>query len=300
LRLGILGFSDLLAGDPQRFFARMQIPRPWPSVNKVQLAVSATQSCDYLIEASLDVEWAGAVAPGSALTYLEGESSEAGFLEELNYFLNTPSTAQVVSSSYGWREDDLPREFIEALSNAVTQLAAVGIPFIAAGGECHDGPCVGVPPTGIPGALPDAISVGGTSLTSLAGVRVGEESAWTSTFAGRGQFCSCWNNTVALHADGGYAAVVDGVNLDGFGGTSFGAPIWTALYSTAADWLGHALPPSRAPLERIASARPSAFVDVRTGCSGTVCAAEGLDDVAGLGVPNGRELFAGASTLFGS
>jgi subtilase family serine protease len=79
------------------------------------------------------------------------------------------------------------------------------------------------------------------------------------------------------------------------GGTSSGSPQWAGIAAMADQAAGHDLGFLNPALYAIASADPSAFYDVTTGCNQTspipgYCARRGWDEVTGLGTPDVAEL----------
>ncbi|KAJ6556181.1 family S53 protease [Mycena capillaripes] len=125
------------------------------------------------IEADLDIQYTVGVASGIPVTFISvGDDSQdgiSGFIDIVNSILTTPAARRptVLTTSYGFNEQDLPVSLAVAVCDAYTQLGAVGISTIFASG---DGGVGGVQPTtcttfvpSAPGGCPFVTSVGGTT-----------------------------------------------------------------------------------------------------------------------------------------
>jgi kumamolisin len=227
--------------------------------------------------------------------------------------VNKPS---VISISWGGPEDSWTQQSADAMLQAVTDAAAVGVTVTAAAGD--DGATDGVSDNklhvDLPACLPPVLACGGTRLNTSNGVLTSEV-VWNelasqegatgggvskifpipsyqasagvpkqpeTNFAGRGV------PDVAGDADPvtGYAVRVDGKNTV-IGGTSAVAPLWAGLTALINQQLGRPLGFMQPVIYQIGE---SAFRDITSGNNGGYSAGVGWDPCTGLGIPNGTAL----------
>jgi subtilase family serine protease len=161
-----------------------------------------------VIEANLDVEWAGAVAPGAAIYYVYASNVIAA----LQYAIDQ-NIAPVISMSYTGCE----RDFGTAIRALAQQANAQGITWVAASGDSGAASCEGAasvsatkgPSVSWPASIPEVTAVGGTQFNDAAG------SYWSaSNNANSGSAASyipevAWNESADRHglvASGGGAS----------------------------------------------------------------------------------------------
>ena len=250
------------------------------------------------MEESLDVEWAHAVAPGARLLLVEAASASDGdLLAGVNY---AAGHANVVSMSWGGGEFQGENTYDGDFSHA-------GVAFVASSGDAGA-------PISWPAASPDVLAVGGTALTLGAGGAYGSESGWSGSGGGPSayearpayqagvvtQTTMRANPDVAYDASPGTGFAVYDSNPGGggwlqVGGTSAGAPQWSALLAIADQGRAlNSLPaldgtgPQEVMTTLYKDATTGAFHDVTAGTStGTpnYSAGAGYDYVTGIGSP---------------
>lgn len=268
-------------------------------------------------EVMLDIEVAGAVAPGARIVVYFAPNTDQGFHDAITTAVhdavNKPS---VVSISWGGPEDTWTQQARDAMLAAVTDAAAVGVTVTAAAGD--DGATDGVSDkklhVDLPASLPPVLACGGTRLNVSNGA-IQSETVWNelanqegatgggvskifpipsyqsaagvpphpeTNFAGRGV------PDVAGDADPvtGYVVRVDGKNTV-IGGTSAVAPLWAGLIALLNQQIGHAVGFVNPMLYQIGSA---SFRDITTGNNGHYNAGNQWDACTGLGSPNGTAL----------
>ncbi|WAH42137.1 S53 family peptidase [Alicyclobacillus fastidiosus] len=137
-------------------------------------------------EASLDLQWAGAIAPQAELIVYEANAGEtfATFAEAviatLRYVLNdTTYQPSVLSISYGDAEASFDQDSLLQISELLTQLDQKGVTVCISSGDqgaygMHDTRGVPERHADAPASVPSAVAVGGTHLNPD-----GSESAWT-------------------------------------------------------------------------------------------------------------------------
>jgi hypothetical protein len=173
----VVAYHDpYLASDLRRFDAAFGLPDP--AFSQINLGGSGNISDSWSGEATLDVEWAHAIAPGASILVVETASdSSADLLAGVNTARNLPGVS-VVSMSWGGPE--MANEASDDLY-FTTPVGHQGITFIAASGDTGTGS------TQWPASSPNVLGVGGTSLM-INGSGYGGESAWTGGGSGLSRY----------------------------------------------------------------------------------------------------------------
>jgi len=253
------------------------------------------------LEESLDVEWAHAMAPGASIMLVEASSAnDNDLLAAVKY---AASHANVVSMSWGGSE------FLGETGYDSSYFDQAGVAFVASSGDAGA-------PASWPAASPNVLSVGGTALTLGAGNIWSSEVGWSGSGGGPSAYESqpSYQKGVVTQTSSSRAtpdvaydaspstgvAVYDSVPYEGetfgwveVGGTSEGAPQWSALLAIADQ--GRALSgqpalDSTSPQEvmNILYKNPADFHDITSGTSTGnphYSAGPGYDYVTGLGSP---------------
>lgn len=185
--IGILEFSNGYSlSDAELFWQMHHISPPnveFVSVDGTRNDGGASSEDE---EASLDLQWAGAIAPGAHIVIYEASAGQtdadfaASMQNALQYILqDTAHSPTVLSISYGDGEISFGSQAIETWEKAIAQLDAQGITVCVASGDdgaygLHNlnGPLTRH--ADAPASCPHAVAVGGTSLPEG-----GSESAWT-------------------------------------------------------------------------------------------------------------------------
>lgn len=265
--IGILEFSNGFAeSDLQAFWSSFNIPAPTVEFVSVDGTPNDGGVSAQDMECTLDVEWAGAMAPGARLVVYEASagSSDRSFglsvLKNLRFVLND-STRQpsVVTISYGDGESRFAAAVMQAWDSTVLEMNAKGMTvFVASGDEGAYGlHGIGLPIRHVdtPANVPQVVAVGGTHLTLDGQGQIANETGWTDTNdngasgGGISQIFSvpAYQTSVALPLSGGtppgrgvpdvalnadpdtgYAIVFQNAATV-VGGTSAASPIWAAF-----------------------------------------------------------------------
>jgi len=206
-------------------------------------------------EISLDVEWSHAIAPGANILLVEANSASYNdLLAGVNYARHTAGVS-VVSMSWGGSEffSFNGSEFTGETQydpDFTTPSGHAGVTFVASAGDSGD-----TDPGAVqwPAISPNVVSVGGTSLYTSADGTYSTEYSWIGTNGGFSEieptpsYQTVVDRTptrsspdVAYLADPNTGvAVFDSLNDGGYvgwqvvGGTSVGAPSWSALIAIA-------------------------------------------------------------------
>ncbi|MGH7611430.1 MAG: S53 family peptidase [Candidatus Dormibacteria bacterium] len=270
-------------------------------------------------EVTLDIEVAGALAPGVRLALYFAPNTDQGFLDAIQAALhdagNRPS---VISISWGGPEAGWPQATMSAFDQAFQDAALLGVTVCVAAGDRGSGDGVddGLAHCDFPASSPHVLACGGTRLTSAAG-QIKSEVTWND---GPGQGATgggvsavfplpAWQQAAAVppsvdpgHDRGrgipdvagdadpetGYQVLVDGTPAV-FGGTSAAAPLWAALLVRCAQGLGQEFGYLNPLLYQRLAAR-SVTHDITQGNNGAYSAQVGWDACTGWGSPDGAAL----------
>jgi kumamolisin len=262
-------------------------------------------------EVLLDIEVAGAVAPGAAISVYFAPNTDAGFLDAISEAVHATPTPAAISISWGQSEDEWTAQARTAMDSAFADAVALGTVVTAAAGDrgSSDGGSDGKDHCDFPASSPNVIGCGGTSLTA------GAETVWNNGADGgatgggvsdafprpsRQQSVGVPGSgrgvpDVAGNADPqtGYQVLVDGGDTV-IGGTSAVAPLWAGLVARLAQATGgplHGFADALYAGATVGTAVPG-FKDVTSGNNGGYRAAPGWDACTGLGSPDGTALLA--------
>lgn len=144
------------------------------------------------VECTLDVEWAGALAPAANLVVYEANpgADDASWARAMLLALEAVATDEVhrpavVSISYGDAESRIPRRALWAWDLAAQRAAARGISVLAASGDMGAYGVRGIawpyPHVDAPASLPHVWAVGGTTLRLAPDGSRLSETGWSDT-----------------------------------------------------------------------------------------------------------------------
>jgi kumamolisin len=268
-------------------------------------------------EVMLDIEVAGAIAPGARILVYFAPNSDAGFLGALyaavHDSLRKPS---VISISWGSPELGNTAQSRQDFDNACVDAAALGITICVAAGD-HGSADTDPPGTranvDFPASSPHVLACGGTHLEASGGA-ISRETVWNThdgwaTGGGVSEafpIPSYQKNAgvppsvnppgnsgrgvpdVSGDADAqtGYIIRVDGLDSVS-GGTSAVAPLWSSLIALLNQAKGRRLGFVNASLYALPN---GSFRDITVGDNGGYQARPGWDACTGLGSPRGADL----------
>ncbi len=275
-------------------------------------------------EVLLDIEVAGAAAPGARQVVYFAPNSDRGFVDAVTAAVHASPTPTVVSISWGQSEDSWTGQARTAMDQAFADAAALGVTVTAASGDNGSGDRVpdGKAHADFPASSPHALACGGTSLRlDPATGTIASETVWNdgahggATGGGVSDVFAlpAWQASagvpaivgttkigrgvpdVAGNADPrtGYQVRVDGQDTV-VGGTSAVAPLWAALICRLAQATGQSfgLMQSLLYAEVTAGVAAPGFRCIETGNNGAYQACLGWSACTGLGVPDGPALLA--------
>ncbi len=222
--IAIVGESDVLLSDIAAFRTRYGLPANNPKLYPYGSADPGYNGAQ--LEANLDLEWSGAIAPNATIYYVYGTSAFTAIIAavELN-------VAPVISASFGNCEINEDYPGYEAVAQ---QANAQGITILASSGDAGAAGCdtQGAEPfatrgraVNFPASLPEVTGVGGTQFTE------GTGNYWnpanTVTFGSAISYIpeAAWNE----NASSGLFSTGGGVSI------MYPKPLWQAAPGVPAD-----------------------------------------------------------------
>lgn len=278
------------------------------------------------VEVALDVDVAGAMAPGCTIVIYDAPNTDQGFVDAIMAAANdTVNKPMAVSISWGAPESQWTAASMLAMNQAFLSGNSQGLVYTAAAGDngATDGVTDGLDHADHPASAPNAVGTGGTSLKLAADGSIASEVVWGGSGAqgatGGGvsdQFpvpsyqSNNGINPVSLNpkknsgrgvpdvsgnADPatGYNILTNGQNMV-VGGTSAAAPQWAAMFALGTKQLGKGMGPVHSLLYAAQKAK-QAFRDIVSGNNGDgnnngYPAKTGYDLASGLGSPDASVL----------
>jgi kumamolisin len=301
--------------DLDTYFAGLGIKGPTVISVSVDGATN-TPGGDADGEVMLDIEVAGALAPGATFVVYFAANTDQGFYNAVAQAAHdTTHKTTVMSISWGSAESTWAPQGRDALESALQDAVALGITVTVAAGDAGstDGVTDGQPHVDFPSSSPSVLASGGTKLTA-SGSKITSEVVWDETAGGNGATGGgvstvyarpTWQASAKVPAGAGgfkgrgvpdvagdadpltgYHIRVDGKDVV-YGGTSAVAPLWAALVARINQSLGRTLGDGHAALYQIGT---PGFHDITEGNNGSYKAGAGWDACTGLGSPNGEAL----------
>jgi kumamolisin len=265
-------------------------------------------------EVMLDIEVAGAVAPGAKIVAYFAENTDAGFLNAITTAIHdTTNNPSVVSISWGGPESSWTQQATTSMDEAFQAAAAMGVTVCVAAGDdgSTDGVQDGQNHVDFPSSSPNVLGCGGTRLVS-SGNTITSETVWNELSNNEGatgggvsevfelpSYQDSADVPAPVTSNGGrgvpdvsgdadpttgYVTLVDGQS-GVIGGTSAVAPLWAGLVALINESLGK--PAGFINPLLYQNPTTSDFNDVTSGNNGTFSAGPGWDPCTGLGSPIG-------------
>jgi kumamolisin len=271
-------------------------------------------------EVMLDIEVAGAIAPGAKIVAYFAENTDAGFLNAITTAVHdSTNNPSIVSISWGGPESSWTQQAMTSMDEAFQSAAAMGITVCVAAGDdgSTDGVTDGLNHVDFPASSPNVLACGGTQLVA-SGNTITSQIVWNELANNEGATGGGVSDVfplpsyqsgagvppsanpgghvgrgvpdVAGDADPstGYVTLVDG-NPDVIGGTSAVAPLWAGLIALVNQSLGK----SAGFINPLLYQNPGAagdFSDITSGNNGAYSAGPGWDACTGLGSPVGSRV----------
>ena len=272
ITIAIATADEYLTSDVDYFWTHFSINRTGTLTNK------CVEGCPTVIdyEPTLDVEYAGAEAPGANLIVCEIPLN--AILENIAFAvmysqIASDNLAQVVTISWGSCEINLGTSVLKTYDVSFAQMAAQGMTVFAGSGDYGAygylplGGCDGPQPKlqiGFPPSDPNVTAVGGTTLNATSQYKYKSEVAWTDSGGGGSIYFAqpSWQvgagvpkngkrdiPDIAFDADEntGQYTYYDGAWYSGYG-TSYGGPNMAGYWALVLEALKGARTGNVAPL----------------------------------------------------
>lgn len=308
--------------DINNYFKELKIPVPKVvavSVDGAHNAPSTANSADG--EVMLDIEVAGAVAPGATLAVYFAPNTDKGFLDAITQAVHdTRYKPGVISISWGAAESQWTQQSLDAYNQVFKEAASLGVTICAAAGDAgsNDGVTDGKAHVDFPASSPYVLACGGTRLSVGTNGKIASEVVWHESddsatgggisevfalpdYQAKAKVPVSVNNKkagrglpdVAAVADPatGYNILVDGHRMV-IGGTSAVAPLMAGLLAL----INEKLKKQVGFIHPRLYAKPAVCRDITEGDNITVKgnkgykAVQGWDACTGNGVPDGVQL----------
>ena len=269
-------------------------------------------------EVMLDIEVAGAIAPGANIVVYFAENTDAGFLNAITTAVHdTTNNPSIVSISWGGPESTWTQQAMTAMDEAFQAAAAMGVTVCVAAGDdgSTDGVNDGLNHVDFPASSPNALACGGTRLVA-SGNSITSETVWNELANNEGAtgggisdvfppptYQNAANVPPSANPSGnrgrgvpdvagdadpttGYVTLVDGQS-GVTGGTSAVAPLWAGLIALINQSLGQ---PSGFINPLLYQNPAGAFHSITSGNNGAYSAGPGWNACTGLGSPIGNQI----------
>ena len=289
--LGLVVGASYKVNDAKAFWKLFGVDREAPIDH-----LTSDPPTTRVVESALDVQWAGALAPGAKLViYTAPDIHETSLIYAFNEAIAL-GEVDVLSDSFAHRESSVSRAGAEQYETCAKLAAVVGMTVVAASGDSGG--------IDLPATAPHVTAVGGTQLV-LDG-DASREVVWNQSGSGRSNYFGvpAYQASAARGADGRVIADV-ALNAQTFywvahlgewqrrGGTSFAAPVFAAMIAVIdGERRARGEPPLGFvnPVLYGDRAVQAAFRDVTEGATGRYQASKGWDYASGWGSPDGAAL----------
>jgi subtilase family serine protease len=177
-KIVVVGQTNMLLSDVAAFRAASGLPANVPQLKLVPGSTDPGIVSGDIDEASLDVEWSGAIARKASIIYV---FSNNGAFDSMVYAISN-NLAPVISVSYGACEAQFPSSDISTLTFLGQQASTQGQTIVGAAGDSGAADCDGSVASAtqglsvdIPAAMPTVTGIGGTTFNDAGG------NYWNST-----------------------------------------------------------------------------------------------------------------------
>ena len=322
--------AGFTTSDLDKFFSKLGLATP----TVVSVSVDGGGNIPILNpdadgEVTLDIEVAGAIAPGATIAVYFAPNTDKGFIDALNSAVHdTVRKPSVISISWGGPEDFSKETFRDGINRALSDAAQLGVTVCVAAGDSGSSDLDeqfsdGKPHADFPASSPFALGCGGTALQG-SGTTITSETVWNggrkggATWGGVSNVCpipsyqsgsSVPDSPTGTKGRGvpdvsgvadpatGYQVVIAGKTTPPMGGTSAVAPLWAGLIALINQKLAAAGKPPVGFLNPLLYGPLAGDLrDIVTdnndidGDLGNYSAKVGWDPCTGLGSPNGAKL----------
>lgn len=171
--------------DLETFFENLGIPMP--SVSAVGVDGGANlpgKDTDADGEVTLDIEVAGAIAPGAKIAVYFGTNTDDGFVQVVSAAVHDDVRKPgIVSISWGQAEETTTSQMLQGLQEILQEASALGVTVCVAAGDDGSADMVqkvwdDKPHVDFPASSPFSLGCGGTTLDASSGPGAPQETVW--------------------------------------------------------------------------------------------------------------------------
>jgi len=288
MTIGIIGATLFKDSDLQSMWQAFGIHRESPTIVETLEPIITRD-----LESTLDVELAGAIAPGAALIYYGGpDNSDTSLLYTFNHAVGA-AQAQVLSDSFAHSEATTPYPVSRAYNESAMMAAALGITVVSASGDSAQ--------IDVPSNSPYVTAVGGTNIELTADGFWESERSWGLSGCGRSRLFAlpAWQQGAYDDARGARTVADVSIAVGPYwvkylskwtyaDGTSASSPIFAAMVALLDQGRAASGKPALGflnPLVYKNSATRSAFRDTTEMGYGGCTTGRGYDMATGIGTP---------------
>ncbi|MGH9485122.1 MAG: S53 family peptidase, partial [Terriglobales bacterium] len=223
--IAVTGQSAIALSDIEHFQEAAGLPVKDPSLILVPNSGPATVYSSDEVESDLDLEWAGAIAPGASLDFIYvGSDQNLSAFDAVSFAVNQ-DLAPIITTSYGLCEAAQSAQ-IASFESTLEQAATQGQTVIAASSDDGSTDCSGVsgmtsaqqeaPAVDFPASSPYVTGIGGTEIPRadlVTGTGYWQASSGSDVISSARQYLpeTAWNDdssAAGLSASGGGASTV--------------------------------------------------------------------------------------------
>lgn len=275
-------------------------------------------------EVALDIQVAGAIAPGARIAVYFTPNTDQGFIDAITTAVHdTTNKPGVLSISWGGPESGWSSASRTSLDNACQSAAALGVTITVASGDSGSSDGGSGNNVDFPASSPHVLACGGTKLAG-SGSKISSEVVWDDQQQGGGATGGGVSTVFALPTwqananvpkpsgssggrgvpdvaadaspESGYQVQVDG-SPQVVGGTSAVAPLWAGLLALVNQQRTQAGNSTAGFINPTLYSTPGALRDITSGSNGSFNAGPGWDACTGLGSPNGASVAAALANI---
>ncbi len=174
--IAIVGQARPIASDLPKFWSAAGVRQITSNFAYVDVngGVGANPPPQATIEASIDAQWASSVAPGAAIRFYDSTRALDCLAQVLNDIPLFPNMS-VLSISFGSTEGSNAPSVLQAYSQTLASIAALGVTVVASSGDCGTNSAAGIGSgnysaqaplvVSFPASDPSVTGIGGSKIT---------------------------------------------------------------------------------------------------------------------------------------
>jgi len=185
VRIGIVGLAEIAQSDIDAFRTTYALPASAVIMTLVPGTGAPQGANGNGVEAILDTEWSGGIAPGAQVVYVFNGGDD-GDIDDAVFYAIEENVAPILSESFAGCEEGATSSDADALGVFGSAANLLGITYLAAAGDSGAAACLDLDISGLfvnmPASFPGVTAVGGTefptgTLTYTGGTATGYSAA---------------------------------------------------------------------------------------------------------------------------